>query len=390
MKWLTLNALFAFLFFGAAAQPGTVLVMPGVNLGLDSGTRIQLVHSLEGWLLHSRDIADAYTDGEDRVATRLLLEEVWDMEKNGALKDTGFYQCYLTNAIRKDSGQLLVQFAYMGIGDHTPLLRASFDVIARRSGDWWTFCSPLARHTVGWKSRQIGNCLFHYKTVLNVEKARDYAKRIAFYDQKLKAPPSTLDFYCCDDLVEAGQLIGLAYKSDYGGQAHDEFGASDAVRTVIVSGNIDTANFNQWDPHDTWHSRLHRVLSTRTINRPVDEGSAYLFGGSWQIYTWADILGMMTTYAGEHPDADWLGLYKDAANLAPPPKIVKISYAINALIIQQLDKEGRWPAVIALLSCGPKEPGDANYFAALKTITGVDTTGFNAYVWGLVRAARSH
>ena len=399
MKWLTFTVLFAFLFFGAAGQPGggvagggaavqpgTVGVMQGVNLPLDSVGQDQLVKSLEGWLLRVRDTANAYTAGEDRAATRLLQYELWNMERNSSLKDTAFYTCWLTNAILQDSGQLLVQLSYIGVRDGRPLLRASYDVVARRSGDRWTFCSPLARHTVGWKSRQIGNCLFHYKTVFNVDKAREYEERIAFFDRKLKAPPSTLDFYSCDDLVEACHLIGVEYKLDYSGISHDDFSASDAGHTVVVNGNLSTDDFNHWDPHDTWHDRLHRVLSTRIINRPVDEGSAYLFGGSWQVYTWAEILGMMKAYAGEHPDADWLSLYKDAANLVPPPKIIKISYVINALIIQQLDKEGRWPAVIALLGCGPKEPGDANYFAALKNITGVDTAGFNAYVWGLVRS----
>jgi len=405
MKWLTLNALSGCLFLllgvGAVAQPGgagaagsgalpavgsgAVRVMPGINLPLDSMTSLLLIQSLEGWLGHAKDAGNPFVGAEDRVGTRLLLDELWDIEKNSSRKDTAFYQCWLTNAILQDSGQLLVQFSYIGVQDNTPLLRASYTVVARRSGDGWLFTSPLAQHTVTWKSRQIGNCLFHYKTVLNVDKAQDYEKRVAFYDQKLKAPPSTIDFYCCDDLVEAGQLIGLEYKSDYGGQAHDEYGASDAVRTVIVSGDVDTAHFNTWDPHDTWHSRLHRVLSTKVINRPVDEGSAILYGGSWRIYHWADILSLLKAYAGAHPDADWLSLYKEAANLVPPPKIVKISYAINALMIQRLDKEGRWPAVIELLSCGPKEPGDANYFAAVKKITGIDTAGFNAYVWGLVR-----
>jgi hypothetical protein len=370
----------------AMAGSGTVLVMPGVNLPLDSMTRDGLIRSLQGWLRLEADPADSFTVDEDRVATRLLLEELWNMEKKIEGKDTGFYQCYLTNAIKQDSGKMLVQFAYIGINGQTPFLRASYNVVARRSGNRWFFSSPLAQNTITWKSRQVGNCVFHFKTELNVDKAREYEQKIAFYDQKVKAPASTLDFYCCDDLVEASQLIGLEYKSDYSGLAHDEYSTSVAAHSVIVNGNVTTDHFNQWDPHDTWHFRLHRVLSPSIINRPVDEGSAYLFGGSWQIYSWADILALMKAYASEHPDADWLALYKDAANLVPPPKTVKISYTINALIVQQLDKEGRWPAVVELMCCGQKQPGDSNYFAALKKVTGVDENGFNSYVNGLVKA----
>lgn len=366
------------------AGTGPVVVMPGVNIPLDSVVRVRLISCLQGWLAQAVDTADVFTAGEDRVGTRLLLEELWNMER-GRGKDTGSYTCYLTNVIKRDGGQLVVEFAYISMKGDIPMLRASYRVVARDSGDRWLFSSPLAQNTVTWKRRQLGNCVFHFKTELNVGKAREYEQKVAFYDQKVKAPSSMLDFYCCDDLVEAGQLIGLEYKADYSGLAHEEFSTSDAVRTVIVSGNPNTDHFNQWDPHDTWHFRLHRVVSPRVINRPVDEGSAYLYGGSWQIYGWGDILGLLKAYAREHPGADWLGLYKEGANLVPPPKVVKISYAINGLIVQQLDKAGRWPAVVELMCCGQQQPGDSNYFAALNRVTGVDEAGFNSYVNRLVK-----
>src|SRR6185312_7866439 len=81
-------------------------------------------------------------------------------------------------------------------------------------------------------------------------------------------------------------------------------------RTVIVSGEKSVDGFNTWDPHDWWHARLHRVVPVSTIYRPVDEGMAYLYGGSWKTYTWKDVLGRFKDYAAAHPDADWLTLYK--------------------------------------------------------------------------------
>ncbi|HMI62902.1 MAG TPA: hypothetical protein VK518_18420, partial [Puia sp.] len=79
-------------------------------------------------------------------------------------------------------------------------------------------------------------------------------------------------------------------------------------------------------------------------------------------------------------------LYKDGTNFVAPPKILKISYAINALIIRQLEKEKGFPAVLELLNCGRKENGDANYFAAVRRLTGIDEAGYNEYVWKLVKA----
>jgi hypothetical protein len=133
---------------------------------------------------------------------------------------------------------------------------------------------------------------------------------------------------------------------------------------------------------------LHNRVSTDKINRPVDEACAYLYGGSWRIYGWEDVLRLFREYARAHPDADWLALYKEGTNFIPPPKILKISYAINALIVQRLEKEKGFPAVMELLTCGKKEPGDANYFAAVRKLTGVDTAGFNAYVGQLIKEAK--
>jgi len=116
-------------------------------------------------------------------------------------------------------------------------------------------------------------------------------------------------------------------------------------------------------------------------------------GDHWQVQLnylgveWRDILGLIKAYQSGHPGADWLALYKDGTNVIPPPKIIKISYIINALIVQRLEKDRGFAAALPLLCCGPKEAGDANYFAALRTVTGIDEKGFNAYIGGLVRDA---
>jgi hypothetical protein len=58
--------------------------------------------------------------------------------------------------------------------------------------------------------------------------------------------------------------------------------------------------------------------------------------------------------------------------------MIRISYAINVLIVQRLEREKGFAASLPLLCCGPKEAGDANYFAALEKTTGVGAAGFSA------------
>ena len=50
------------------------------------------------------------------------------------------------------------------------------------------------------------------------------------------------------------------------------------------------------------------------INRPVDEGCAYLYGGSWG-YTWEEVLTRFKNYLAANPNADWLTLYTESALL---------------------------------------------------------------------------
>ena len=62
------------------------------------------------------------------------------------------------------------------------------------------------------------------------------------------------------------------------------------------------------------------------------------------------------------------------------------AYVINALLVQKIEKEQGFAAVMELLSCGKYEKGNENYFKALEKITGINKANFNAEVWKLVRA----
>ncbi|GGB17533.1 hypothetical protein [Puia dinghuensis] len=390
MKKITFPVLLFLLFVvNGVAQPGGLLVAPGVRLPEDPAVRTGLIGSLTGWLeqRNKPDSLNAYLLREELPVMSVLMDELrnidWYIKRDSAKS----CRCYLGNLSSLDSLRWLAQVNYMEMRGDTPMLRACCTVLTRRVGDRWVVSSMLEPYTQGWKTKAIGNCLFHYKTALNAEKAAEFVKRIGFYDRRLGAGATAIDFYSCDNSTEAMKLIGVDYRWDYNGVAFDEFSSDYGNRTVVVSGEKPSNGFNAWDPHDWWHGRLHRMVPVAKINRPVDEGMAYLYGGSWRVYSWKDILKMIQDYKTAHPGADWLALYKDGVNLMPPPKVVKISYAINALIVQRLEKENGFAASLPLLCCGPKEVGDENYFAALEKTTGVNKAGFNAYIDGLIKEA---
>lgn len=374
---------------GAGAAVETLIIPRGILLPKDSVVREELLGSLRGWL-EQRDKPDSlngYVSRAELPETSVFMDELRSIDRSSRMDSVSSCQCYLGNVLSLDSMRCLVQLNYMGVRKDTPVLRACCTVLACREGDKWIVSSVLERSTVEWKTKTIGNCVFHYKASLDVKRAGEFVKRMASYDKRLGVTDSKFVFYCCDDWLEATKLLGEDYRLDYNGYARLEFSSDCGDRTIVVSGEKWKDGFNEWDPHDWWHSRLHRVVSRATIYRPMDEGMAYLYGGSWRVYTWNDVLRMIKDYAAAHPDADWLALYKNGTPLVTTPWPLYIGYTINALIVQRIEKDMGFAAALPLLTCGPKQAGDANYFAALAAVTGVTEAGFNGYVAGLLKGA---
>jgi len=379
---LTLLLASAFSSFGQS-----LIISPEISLPKDSLTKNQLINSLNGFLDQKEkpNKQNAFVLKEDLLATSLLLDEMKGMEKNAKLKDEHFYKPYLQNVVSLGNDDFLVQVNYSGFKAGVPVLRASFGLLAKKQGDGFYFYSPLKQNTQYWKTKKIGNITFHFKDTLNIAGAKFYQKTVSFYDSKLKAPGMPVEEYYCDNFIEAQQIFGLDYKLEYNGLAWDNLAVHENNTLLVVNGW--NSYQRRFDTHDLWHERLRLVVSPDVINRPVDEGCAYLYGGSWEVYSWADIITMFKKYAADNPNADWLTLYVDSKNknFSEGQKPLKISYAINALIVQKVEKEKGFAPVMELLTCGKLEKGDANLFKALEKVSGITKANFNSEVWKLLK-----
>lgn len=369
------------------AQIKTVIVGDNILLPRDTTVKQELLTSLNGFLAQTDkpNKENSFVRSEDLLATSALLDEMKDLSMSNKYKDSNFYRPYLTNATRLNDSSFLIQLSYIGVHENNAALRASFTLLATKKEHRFYFNSPLQQNTIAWKMQQINNVKLHYKNSFNEAKANDFFIMVARYDKKLNAPEIPTDFYCADDFHEVLQLIGVDYKSDYNGYAHNSETAEENNQHLNING-VFTSEFLNADPHDTWHERLHKVLSPTIINRPVDEGTAYLYGGSWGL-SWQEILNKFKTYAQENPNADWLGLYNESKNFDPKGKYpLNVDFAINALVAQKIEQEHGFPAVIELLSCGKKEKDNANYFKALEKISGISKQHFNEQIWALIKA----
>lgn len=375
----------SFLLFSCLGFSQSIIVPEMASLAQDTVVRKELISSLTGFLAEkdSPIKSNEYVLKGTLPETSALLDEMKAVEQSNRFNDKNFYKCHLTNFVKLEGNNYLIQFSYIGIDNTgTPLLRASFRLMGRNVDGKFYFYSPLKQNTLSWKSRRLANIVFHYKDTLVRRDAEAYLKTVTYYDKKLGVGYSPIDYYYCDNFPEAQQLLGLDYKSDYNGIKADILSGRAINMSVVLSGY----NFynQRFDPHDLWHDRLRIVLNNDTINRPVDEGCAYLYGGSWG-FTWHEVLSRFKQYAADHPDADWLSLYTGTKNYLDGDKSLKVPYVLNALIVQKIEREKGFAPVMQLLSCGKRQSGDENYFLALEKITGITKANFNAEMWRLLK-----
>lgn len=374
----------------ALAQPvfsQSVIIPQEINLPKDSIIKKQLINALNGLIAQKDNPVEEnkYVLPEDVLAAKMLLAELKGTEKNTALKDNNFYKPYLANVMGTDGINYHLQINYMGVNGSIPVLKSSFRLMAKLVNGQFYFYSPLKETTRLWKTKKIGDITFHFKDTLNIDGAKFFEKTVRYYDSKLKVPAIATDDYYCDNFNEAMQLIGLDYKLEYNGLAHDNLSVREGNTFLIVNGWNSPGH--RFDTHDLWHERLRLVAKAETINRPVDEGCAYLYGGSWEVYSWKDIITGFKKYAAENPNADWLTMYinEKNKNFLEGQKPLKLSYAINALIVQKLEREKGFAPAMELLTCGKMEKGDENYFKALEKVAGITKANFNAEVWKLIK-----
>lgn len=367
----------------AYAETSSFTVSHGITLPKDIAIQGQLLAALNGFLSQKEKPAkeNGYVLKSHLLETSALLDEMKRVEENAELKKPAFYKCYLTNVIPLNESDYLVQCSYMGINETTPALRASFTVLATKKDSQFHLSSPLKYNSRSWKAETVGKTTFHFKNSLNSVNTNAYLQKVAEYDKKLNVPDQPVEFYCCDTFPEALQLVGVDYKADYNGSSHNTLTASEDGTDLVLNGAL--ANF---DPHDLWHDRLRKVLSPDIINRPVDEGCAYLYGGSWGVMSWKDVLEKFEAYAVANENADWLALYNESRNFDEKSiHPLRVDFAINALLVQKIEKEKGFSAVIELLSCGKKEADNANYFKMLEKITGISKADFSSNVARLIR-----
>jgi hypothetical protein len=318
----------------------------------------------------------------EKIETFILLDEINGIEKNGKRKDDFFYKPYLTNVVSLKDNSYLIQVSYIGTDENTAFLRASFEFIAHKTTNSFAFSSPLLKNTKNWKVEKAGNNIFHYQNSINKQKVKEFNKLTTLYDAKLKIINKVTDYYCTDNIIELQKLIGVVYKSDYNGRTVGVWGSSFGNRKLIVFGNKNSS-FNEFDPHDLFHDRLSFVISRSKVNKPVDEGCAYLYGGSWGL-TWDEIFKAFKEQIANNKNTNWAEIKETPIYFKTKGFNNSADYIVNALLVKKIEKEKGFAGVWEFLTIGPFEKGNEKYYQTLEKLTGITKANYNDKVWELI------
>lgn len=344
----------------------------------------RLIASLDNFLLAAQKPNDdnKFVFEGEKIETFILLDEINGIEKSGKFKDDFFYKPYLTNVILLKSNDYLIQVSYIGVNENVPMLRASFEFIAHKTNNSFAFSSPLLQNTKNWKVEKAGNNIFHYQNTINKEKVKEFNKLASSFDLKLKSVNKITDYYCCDNIVELQKLIGVGYKSDYNGETESVWNSTLGDRKLIVFGN-NNSRFNEFDPHDLWHDRLSLVIPRSKVNKPVDEGCAYMYGGSWGL-SWKEIFKEFKEQIASDKNINWAEIKENPVSFKTKNFPNSADYIVNALLVKKIEKEKGFAGVWELLNVGPFEKGNAKYYATLEKLTGITKVNYNEKVWELI------
>ena len=384
-----LTVIFLFFTSFAYAQNSSLVINDNIRLPKDSIESTILIKSLNGFLIDSQkpNEENKFVLSTEKIETNILLDEFKGIQKSGRFKDDYFYKPYLINLVQLPQNQYLIQLAYIGINEKTPILVANFEIIAHKIDNGFVFSSPLIRNTQNWKTEKVGNSIFHYKSTLNKTKTNEYEKMASMLDKKLKSVNKITEFYGCEDFSELQKLIGVDYKLEYNGREEGTFSSVLGDRKLIVSG-IHNTHFDNFDPHDLWHDRLSLVISRRKVYKPVDEAIAFVYGGSWGM-TWNEIFKIFKDKVAKDKNADWVGFKEKPFNFGESQeKDLMVDHIVNALIVKKLEKEKGFSAVWELLNCGKYEKGNENYYKSLEKLTGITKSNYNEKVWELINSEK--
>jgi hypothetical protein len=374
------------------AQADYLIINENIRLPKDSIERKGLIDNLNMFLSSVKD-NDSYENWilpNEKDKTQILITEIQDF----MLKDTIGFKPYLINfELLGDKKVYSIQIAYISLlENYQPLLKAIFEFIVHKYNDTFLFSSPLSENTKEWKTRRFENLIFHYQNHIAESVIDQYIKIVPDYDKKLGIRKTTEYFFCddCQDLASLLRLVGIYYKIDYNGLSWPMTDFDTEGRKVALY-NRSMSRKEFVDPHDTFHGRANLAVPKNIQNYYMVCGCAYIYGGTWSgdwKIDWAGIQKRFKETSFNDKKTDWLKLYFERYNFGESKeRPILITQFINALIIQKVEKEQGYSAVMKLFSSGNMYQDKDHFFKILEEVIGINEKNFNEKIRKLIESS---
>lgn len=386
-KIITTITFLAIIAWSLIAQSNYLTVHPGIKLPKDSIERGLLIDNLNSFL--RKNVESKLISVEGKNEAYILLGELKEMADKQ--KSDASLKPYLQHVILIGEKQYAVQVAFMGISKEEPYLHAIFDIIAKKDNERFVFTTPLIKNTSGWRVITDKHVSAYYQSEATKEFASQYVKATVDFDKKLCVSQPITYYFCqsCETLPQLLQLSGILYHKELSGQ-----------NWIMMSFDTPEKSFYFYpkrffdnrtaDLHDLFHSRANRAIPKEKRNTYMICGCAYLYCGSWQI-NWTDIQKMFKASMAYDKKTDWLKLYFDRYNFGEnQQRHLLVTQFINALIIEKVEREQGFSAVIKLLASGDMYKEKNKFFEVLNEVTGMNEKNFNHKAQQLIDEAMSN
>ncbi len=289
----------------------------------------------------------------------------------------------MLNLVKLNNNQYSIQIAYIGVKQEQPIIRGIFEFIIHKINDRYFFSSTLINNTKDWKILKHGNSIFHYKNEINTTKAIESDSISTYYTNLLNKNKIINEYYSVNNSLELQKLIGINYKSEFNGTKGLALSSIDSHHKLNILG-YNNSNYEKFDPHDVFHEILSNYIPRNKVYKPIDEGCAYLHGGSWGL-TWKEIFKEFYSQISNYNSINWVDIKENSQYFKTKEFNNSMDYIINALIVQEIERKHGFNGVWELLLIGPAEKGHHKYYSKMQKLLDINKDEYNNYVRKLIK-----
>jgi hypothetical protein len=370
-------------FFGTLclkAQTSRFIIDDEIKLPKDSMESVLLISNLTNFLNEAgSDVKSTeWVLAAEKLTSGFILSE---LKRISQKKFDAELSLHVNNIMPIGNNKYLIQFSYT----NESTLIAFFEIMATRENDVFKFSSTLAWNTKNWETLTDDYFTVYFDNG-NKNLCEQYIRHSKRFDEMLGNPKQKeIVFYSgnSDDLSSLLRLTGILYHIDYNGLTWSmtDNHSSEGIVKLFTSrmSNIETL-----DPHDLFHGRSSMGIPYSKQNRLMVCGGAYVYAGSWG-FSWLEIQKKFKSNFDYSQHTDWLKAYFDKTDFGDEAeKGLFTTQFINALIVQDLEKNKGFSAVKVLLASGNMHQNREGFFTTLEELTGINESNFNEKVGKLI------